>query len=142
MSKEELINEMTKEMFVLSCALGVGFLSQTFINIPVFSFMIGNFVGSILGSFAYDKVYNVALSFCIDTGFTMFGLVDQNYTLPDHILRELGIKFFEFDSFEFKSFEFESFEFDSFEFKSFEFKSFNITILRRGVIGVSKVGYI
>lgn len=142
MSKQELANEMTKEMFILSCSLGVGFLSQTFINIPVFSFMIGNFVGSILGAFAYDKVYNIALSFCIDTGFTMFGLVEQDYRIPDYVLKEIGIKTFDFKTFTTKTFEFKSFKFKTFEPKTLEFKTFKTTILRRGVIGVSKIGYI
>ena len=141
MSRQELVNEMTKEMFILSCSLGVGILSQTFINIPVFSFMIGNFVGSILGAFVYDKVYNIALSFCIDTGFTMFGLVEQDYRIPDHILKEIGIKTFDFKTFETKTFELKSFKFKIFEPKTFELKSFKTTILRRGVIGVSKIGY-
>ncbi|WP_314328212.1 hypothetical protein [Fusobacterium pseudoperiodonticum] len=142
MSRQELANEMTKEMFILSFSLGIGFLSQTFINIPVFSFMIGNFVGSILGAFVYDKVYNIALSFCIDTGFTMFGLVEQDYRIPDHILKEIGIKTFDFKTFESKTFELKSFKFKTFEPKTFELKSFKTTILRRGVIGVSKIGYI
>ena len=141
MSRQELVNEMTKEMFILSCSLGVGVLSQTFINIPVFSFMIGNFVGSILGAFVYDKVYNIALSFCIDTGFTMFGLVEQDYRIPEHILKEIGIKTFDFKTFETKTFELKSFKFKTFEPKAFELKSFKTTILRRGVIGVSKIGY-
>ena len=142
MSRQELANEMIKEMVILSCSLGVGFLSQTFINIPVFSFMIGNFVGSILGAFVYDKVYNVALSFCIDTGFTMFGLVEQNYKLPDYILRELGIKFLNFKILKPKKLEFKKLEFKKLEFKKLKFKTFKTTILRRGVIGVSKIGYI
>ncbi|OWP24513.1 hypothetical protein CA839_00260 [Fusobacterium polymorphum] len=142
MSRQELANEMTKEMFVLSFSLGIGFLSQTFINIPVFSFLIGNFIGSILGSFVYDNIYDIALSFCIDTGFTMFGLVEQDYKIPDYILKEIGIKTFDFKIFKPKSFKFKSFKFKTFDPKTFELKSFKMTILRRGVIGVSKIGYI
>ena len=142
MSRQELVNEMTKEMFILSCSLGIGILSQTFINVPVFSFMIGNFVGSILGAFVYDKVYNVALSFCIDTGFTMFGLVEQNYKLPDYILRKLGIKFLNFKILKPKKLEFKKLKLKKLEFKKLKLKTFKITILRRGVIGVSKIGYI
>ena len=141
-SRQELANKMTKEMFILSFSLGVGLLSQAFINIPVFSFLIGNFIGSILGSFVYDNVYNIALSFCIDTGFTMFGLVEQDYKIPDYILKEIGIKTFDFKIFKPKTFKFKSFKFKTFEPKTFELKSFKITILRRGVIGVSKIGYI
>ena len=142
MTRQELANEMTKEMFILSCSLGVGVLSQTFINIPVFSFMIGNFVGSILGAFIYDKVYNVALSFCIDTGFTMFGLVEQNYKLPEYILKEMDFKVFEYEKFKFQKFQPPKFEFEKFEYEKCKYESFKITILRRGVIGISKIGYI
>ena len=142
MSRQELTAEMTKEMFILSCSLGVGFLSQTFINIPVFSFMVGNFIGSILGAFVYDKIYNVALSFCIDTGFTMFGLVEQDYKIPEHILKEIGLKVFEYEKFQFHKFEPQKFEIKKFEIKKFQFEAFKITILRRGVIGISKIGYI
>ena len=142
MSRQELTTEMTKEMFILSCSLGVGFLSQTFINIPVFSFMVGNFIGSILGAFVYDKIYNVALSFCIDTGFTMFGLVEQDYKIPEHILKEIGLKVFEYEKFQFHKFEPQKFEIKKFEIKKFQFEAFKITILRRGVIGISKIGYI
>ena len=142
MSRQELANEMTKEMFILSCSLGVGFLSQTFINIPIFSFMIGNFVGSILGAFVYDKVYNIALSFCIDTGFTMFGLVEQNYKLPEHILKEMDFKVFEYEKFKFQKFQYPKFEYKKFEYEKFKYEPFQTTILRRGVIGISKIGYI
>ena len=31
------------------------------------------------------------ISFCIDTGFTCFGLVEQNYELPEQVLKQLGI---------------------------------------------------
>ena len=137
MSRQELTTEMTKEMFILSCSLGVGFLSQTFIHIPVFSFMVGNFIGSILGAFVYDKIYDVALSFCVDTGFTMFGLVEQDYKIPEHILKKIGLKVFEYEKFQFHKFKPQKFE-----IKKFQFEAFKITILRRGVIGISKIGYI
>ena len=104
--------------------------------------MIGNFVGSILGAFIYDKVYNVALSFCIDTGFTMFGLVEQNYKLPEYILKEMDFKVFEYEKFKFQKFQPPKFEFEKFEYEKFKYESFKITILRRGVIGISKIGYI
>ena len=142
MSRQELTAEMTKEMFILSCSLGVGFLSQTFIHIPVFSFMVGNFIGSILGAFVYDKIYDVALSFCVDTGFTMFGLVEQDYKIPEHILKKIGLKVFEYEKFQFHKFKPQKFEIKKFEIKKFQFEAFKMTILRRGVIGISKIGYI
>lgn len=57
-----------------------------FIEMSVLGFMLGSFVGSVVGSFAYNVGHNVFMSFCVDTGFTMFGLVDQNYELPDEVM--------------------------------------------------------
>ena len=41
-------------------------------------------------------VYNIGkkklISFCVDTGFTCFGLVEQNYELPDEVLKEMGVE--------------------------------------------------
>ena len=38
--------------------------------------MIGSFVGSIIGSFTYNVGHKAIVSFCVDSGFTMFGLVE------------------------------------------------------------------
>ena len=103
--------------------------------------MIGSFVGSIVGSFTYNIGYNAVLSLCVDTGFTMFGLVDQDYALPKELFEEIGVEIFDYDTFQSESFEPDTFEFDTFSADSFEPDTLDIIFLRRGVIGVSKVGY-
>lgn len=57
----------------------------------------------------------------------MFGLVEQGYTLPKEFLEQIGIKIFAYEAL---------------EFESLEPDTLGITFFRRGVIGVSKVGYI
>lgn len=138
----ELANEIVKGTFISACALISGGISQTFIEIPVLGYLIGSFVGSIVGSFTYDYGYNKALSFCVDTGFTLFGLVEQDYTLPDDIIKEMGIATFDYETFDVERFEPDSFEMETFTFDTFEPDSLEITFLRRGVIGVSKIGYV
>lgn len=59
--------------------------------------------------------------------FTMFGLVEQDYTLPKEIIEQMGI---------------ETFEYESFQYDTFEPDTLDITFLRRGVIGILKVGYV
>ena len=105
-------------------------------------YLIGSFVGSVVGSFTYDYGYKKALSFCVDTGFTLFGLVEQDYTLPDDIIRQIGIETFDYDTFEVEGFKPDTFEVESFAFDTFEPDNLEITFLRRGVIGVSKIGYV
>jgi len=104
--------------------------------------MLGSFVGSVLGSFVYKTAYSCAISYCIDTGCTFFGLVEQNYTLPENVLKEMGVKVFEYEKFIPKHFEPLVFEPKRFNAPQFEPLKLQITVLRRGVIGISAIGYI
>ena len=146
MSRAEMVNELIKEMFVTTCALSMGAASQSLIEIPVLGYMIGSFVGSVAGSVIYSSIYNPVLSFCVDSGFTLFGLVDQNYELPEEVLKGIGIEVFEYKKFEFKKFEYKKFEFKKFEVqkkknRKSNYTRFDTTFLRRGVIGVNCIGY-
>ena len=94
-----------------------------------------------IGAFAYDKVYSVALSFCADTGFTLFGLVKQDYRLPDEVFTSIGIEPFKAENFKLDKFVADEFTIDEFDVEEFRTETFEITPLRRGVIGVSKIGY-
>ena len=141
MAREELADQLVKELFVSAFSYSLGAITQSIIEVPVLGFMIGSFVGSIVGSFTYNIGYNAVLSLCVDTGFTMFGLVDQDYALPKELFEEIGVEIFDYDTFQSESFEPDTFEFDTFSADSFEPDTLDIIFLRRGVIGVSKVGY-
>lgn len=142
MTKGELTEELVKEMYISTCSLMLGSITQSFIGISVFGFLIGNFIGSIIGAFSFDMCQKTILSFCVDSGFTMFGLVDQDYTLPKEVLEKCGIESFDFDTFKVDSFIPETFEPETFNADAIEPHTLNITFLRRGVIGVSKIGYL
>lgn len=142
MQSRELANELIKEMFISTCSLIGGGISQSFIQIPVIGFLLGSFVGSVVGSFAYNVGYNAILSFCIDTGFTMFGLVNQTYELPDEVMRSVGFDVFQYEKFICEEFMPEEFVTEEFCFENFEIESLSIGVLRRGVIEVQKIGYV
>ena len=153
MNRSEMVNELIKEMFITTCAFSMGLLGNAYIKIPLPNFlsklnnvvslgyMIGSFVGSIAGSVIYSSIYNPVLSFCVDSGFTLFGLVDQDYELPEEVLNEIGIEVFEYEKFEYEPFEYEKFEYEKFEYEQFEYEKLHTIFLRRGVIGVNCVGY-
>lgn len=141
-TRTEVANEIVKDTFISACALICGGISQMFIKLPVFGYLMGSFVGSITGSFTYDYGYKKALSFCIDTGFTLFGLVEQDYTLPDDMIKQMGIETFNYETFKVEGFKPDTFEVDSFTFDTFEPDNLKLTFLRRGVIGISKIGYV
>lgn len=136
-TRTELANEIVNDTFISACALIGGGVSQMFIEIPVRGYLIGSFVGSVVGAFTYDYGYKKTLTFCIDTGFTLFGLVEQDYTLPDDIIKEIGIETFDCESFEIEGFKPDSFEAETFAFDTFEPDNLGITFLRKGVIEVS-----
>lgn len=85
--------------------------------------------------------YKQLIGFCVESGFTFFGLVEQDYRLSDDVLDELGLDSFELDNFEIDTFELATFDISSFDFNSFEVDSFMPRLLRRGVIEINKVGY-
>ena len=153
MNRSEMVTELIKEMFITTCAFSMGLLGNAYIKIPLpkflsqlnevvpLGYMIGSFVGSIAGSVIYSSIYNPVLSFCVDSGFTLFGLVDQNYELPEEVLNEIGIEVFEYEKFEYEVFEYEKFEYEKFEYEQFEYEKLHTIFLRRGVIGVNCIGY-
>ena len=129
-------------MYTSACSLIGGGITQAFIEIPGLGYMIGSFVGSLIGTFTYNVGYKAVLSFCVDSGFTMFGLVEQDYVLPKELIKEIGIETFDYETFETSTFEPKSFAVSSFELDTFEPDTLDIHFLRRGVIGVSRIGYI
>lgn len=141
-TRQQLTGELVRDMYVSAFSLVGGGISQAFIEVPILGYLIGSFVGSIIGSFTYSIGQKAVIAFCVDSGFTMFGLVEQDYTLPKEVLEQIGIETFDYETFEAESFEPDTFEFDTFNAETFEPDTLGITFLRRGVIGVSKVGYI
>ena len=142
MTRTELAQELIRELIVSSSALVVGTVVQAFIEIPVVGFMIGSFIGSAIGSFAYNCGYSAVMSFCVETGFTMFGLVKQDYTLPEDILKNIGVDVFKYEQFNPTPFRSNGFKPTAFQQKQFEPNTLGITVLRRGVIGVAQIGYV
>ncbi len=162
-TRNELSYELIRDMFVSGGALAgsllgkaggvaVGGIIGGYIGGPagvglakvlsVAGSLLGSFVGSVAGTFVFNSVYMTAITFCIDTGVTLFGIVDQDYKLPDDILTEIGLETFDFESFQADSFEPETFTFETFETESIQPDTLGISMLKRGVIGVSRIGYV
>lgn len=142
MKQQELANELVKETYIASVSLLMGNAIQLVLPVPVLGFMLGSFAGSVFGGLTYSKGHDLALSFCTNTGFTMFGLVDQDYTLPQDVLEQIGVKTFEPKKTEFKQIVPRSITPKSMFQKQIHPKTIQIYVLRRGVIGVNTIGYI
>jgi len=108
---------------------------------PVVGYLIGSLVGT-----AIATVYNFGkkkfLSICVDTGFACFGLVDQDYEMPIEYLKKLGIdialpNYVELDFVEPDIIEPDYIEPDFDVPETIQFYE-----IKRGIIGVNKIGYV
>lgn len=136
----EFADELSRDMLISASTLIGGSIGS--MVIPSFGCLIGSFIGSMFGSSMYASGKKVFLSLCIDSGYTFFGLVEQDYTLPKSVIKEIGLDVFEYDEFENDKFVPCTFEFEEAESHKLIPETIDLTFLRRGVIGVSKIGYI
>lgn len=136
----EFVDDLSRDMLISTCTLISGNIGNLFI--PSFGYLIGSFIGSMLGSSLYDSGKKVFLSLCVDSGYTFFGLVEQDYTLPKSVVEEIGLDIFEYDEFENDKFVPCAFEFEANESQRMIPQTIDTSFLKRGVIGVSKIGYI
>lgn len=101
-------------------------------------------IGSLLGC-SLAVVYNIGkkklISFCVDTGFTCFGLVEQNYELPDEVLGEIGIDTVKVGRAKVNTTPVARTQTTA-NIGRVAYETVDITVLKRGVIGVNKIGYV
>lgn len=110
-------------------------------QIPILGYLLGSLVGT-----AFCVVYNIGkkklISFCVDTGFTCFGLVEQNYELPEEVLNEIGVETIPIPRTEIVRTDAPRTTVQTTNIETANYETIDITVLRRGVIGVNKIGYI
>ena len=82
-----------------------------------------------------------AEKFNILLGFTCFGLVDQDYSLPESVLKGLGIDVIDIPRTEVPTTNLQRTEVRS-QLSSTPLETINISMIKRGIISVNKVGYI
>jgi hypothetical protein len=143
-TKEEFAYNLQRNAFVSACAFGGGTLLQLILPTMPFAYLLGNFIGSMVGSFVFVAADNAFMSYCIESGCTFFGLVKQDYTLPDNVLKELGVSLFDYEEYFVDEYKLEEYELAQYELEEYEIEEFQdkmIYPLRRGVIGVRRIGY-
>lgn len=70
-------------------AKGIGYLIGEAIGtvgniaIPIVSQLLGTLIGAVIGGLSYKWLCNLSISLCVEKGYTFFGLVKQDYTIPE-----------------------------------------------------------
>lgn len=140
LSKQEFSYNLQRNLFVTACGLGGGALLGVMTGGLAFAYLLGNFVGSMIGAFAFVDYENAILSYCVSSGSTFFGIVDQNFRLPDTVLRELGVSLFDYEQYFYDEYKYNEYIPSLYKIDTYDANM--VRILRRGVIGVRQVGYI
>ena len=109
-------------------------------QLPVVGYLIGSLVGT-----AFAVVYNIGknklISFCIDSGFTCFGLVDQNYELPEDVLNDMGVDLTPVSRASVSRTPISNTTLTTNVHRT-NYETIDINIVRRGVIGINTIGYV
>lgn len=127
--------------YLASMKIGGAIAQALFPEVPGVAFAIGSLLGCCV-SVVYNIGKNKFISFCADTGFTCFGLVDQDYQLSDEMLKELGIETIPIIHTQVDTVDIQRTNVARTEIERTEYETVGFTVLRRGVLGVNKIGYV
>jgi hypothetical protein len=136
LSGREMAFNSSRDAVALMMGAGGAALGQLIIPIPMLGALIGNLVGSTLGSLGVTHANDKVLGICVESGWTFWGLVEQSYAVPEDVLQAAG-----FDLFARQTFATTSFGMASFNAQPFKTAGMELTLLRRGVVGFNAVGY-
>ena len=131
--------------FIIGCRIG-SHIGGVIVQAIGFEFpVVGYLIGSLIGC-AFAACYHISkkclISFCVDTGFTCFGLVDQNYELPEEVLHDFGIILAQVEEAKLEEAEIEEAQFEEANIESSLLETVKLSLVRRGVIGINRIGYI
>lgn len=132
---------VTSVGYLVGAKIGAAIGQAIGFAVPFFGFIVGSIMGA-GASIAYSWTKKKVMSLCIDTGFTCFGLVEQDYSIPPEVMRRLGIPFAELEEAILSTAELETAELETASLDYAELDKIEFYMPRRGLIGVNKVGYI
>lgn len=140
MPANQMADNLIRNIIVTAAGVGLGIAFEAYLSFIPGAYLLGNFIGTAIGSFVYQTTEDAIMSYCVVSGSTFFGLVEQNYKLPDEVLQHLGFDLAELEK---GYMEKGCLEKGRMENGGMEIgKLDTVYILRRGVIGFHRIGYI
>ena len=140
-----MADNLIKNIIVTSSGVGMGILMQTYMAFIPGAYLLGNFVGSAVANFVYTTTEDAILSYCIVSGSTFFGLVEQDYKLPEEVFEKIGLALAEVETSDVVRIDVERVDVDRTDVERLDVSRVShedVCILRRGVIAFRKVGYV
>lgn len=136
-SGRELAFNSSRDTLTLLMGTGGAMLGQLLIPIPLLGATLGNLLGSTLGALSIQAAQHKALALCVEQDWTFWGLVEQNYVVPEAVLARAG-----FDLFAPKQLAAARFQAPPFVAPAFNEPRLELQFLRRGVVAFHTVGYL
>lgn len=138
-SKNEMAYQISSYTIgVIGSSIG----SIAFQFMPVIGTVVGSMVGSIIANTIHYQVNSMMLGIAISNGCAFFGLVDHSYELPEEVLEELGVDLINHFETNLNNFEFDVFEFHNIDYDEIDYDEMDLVFIKRGVVGVNKIGYV
>lgn len=128
---------IAQDGLMLAAASGGALVGQMLIPIPILGAILGNMAGAAVARLSVDKASGAVLGLAAETGWTVFGLVDQNHTVPEHVLADGGWELLDIERFQP-----ERFTYERFQPTPLEVETLDVHVLRRGVLAFGRVAYL
>ena len=142
-SRQEFAYRAEKTIFVASAGYICGCAVQSMLlEFPAIGYMLGSFIGSVLGGFAYDVKERIFISVCVEKGWNIFGLVEQDYALPSDVEAQFGFDRLAYDIVSYDHLSYEVMSYDVIQYDLIHYDAVEMHFVKRGIIGVRKVGFI
>lgn len=141
-TQEDFANGIFQGAFTSAVALagaGIATIVSGGAALPV---LIGSIVGSAAGSLAFSPAKSCVLKLATTTGFSFFGLVQQDYELPDTTAQRLGLKRPSLNRAKLSTFKPERALTHESKVKQASVHTIDVAYNERGIVGVNKVGYL
>lgn len=126
--------------YLMSMKIGGSVAQALCPELPVIGYALGSLLGCSV-AVVYNIGKNKLISFCVDTGFTCFGLVDQNYELPEEVLKNMGVDIAPISRVDVKRTYINTISTQEI-INRCKYETVDIKVLKRGIIGINKVGYV
>ena len=138
---EELVNTIVVSAgYIAGAKIGGAIAQAIAFELPGLSYLLGSMIGcSVAAVYFIGKKHLISL--CVDTGFTCFGLVEQDYELPDEVLESMGIDMIKLPEVKVNQTPINTIEVHQ-ALDANEPETIDLTMVKRGVIGVNKIGYV
>lgn len=134
---------ITRDIIVSASSLAGGAIATAILPLAnSVAFVIGSMLGSVTASVAMSVSERILVSLCVSTGFTLFGLVKQDYSLPDEILQDMGITILELEKNNPNKAKFSFSKPNTVSLSFVKPNYIDIQILKRGIIAFHTVGYV